>query len=72
LLKKNTIRGGDAEGKSIRNICTSYLTKIARPSNVEKPLLNRGPSQHVNNSSNGATFGRHSHLHAMEFIGNTM
>jgi hypothetical protein len=72
LLKRNTIRGGDAEGKSIRNVCTSYLTKIARPSKVGKLLLNRGPSQHVSDSSNGATLGRHFHLHAMEFIGNTI
>jgi hypothetical protein len=72
LLKMNTIRGGDVEGKSIRNVCTSYLTKITRPSKVGKPLLNHGPSQHVSDSSNGATLGRHSHLYAMEFIRNTM
>jgi hypothetical protein len=72
LLKRNTTRRGDAEGKSIRNVYTSYSTKIARPSKVGKPSLNRGPSQHVSDSSNGATLGRHSHLHAMEFIENTM
>ena len=72
LLKKNMTRGRDSEGKSIRNVYKSYLTKITRPSKVGKLSLNCGSLQHVSNSLNGATLERHSHLHAMEFIENTM
>jgi hypothetical protein len=42
LQKKNTTKGGDTQGKSTKNVCTSYLTQIAKPSKVGKPSLNRG------------------------------
>jgi hypothetical protein len=72
IAKKEHDKERRRRGKIHKKRLHILLTKIARPSKVGKPLLNRGPSQHVSDSSNGATLGRHSHLHAMEFIGNTM
>jgi hypothetical protein len=69
LQQRNMTKGGDAQGNSTKNVCTSYLTQIAKPSKVGKPSLNRGPSQHVRDSSNGVILERHSHLHVTWSIG---